>query len=416
MKGNRLGRRFWISMLVFGLMGQVAWVVENMYFNVFIYNMFHASASDISTMVMASAVVAALTTLVMGAVSDRIGRRKAFMSVGYMLWGASILVFAYIRNVTLTIVMDCVMTFFGSTANDAAYNAWLTDRGDSTNRGMIEGINSMMPLVSVLVVFGGFMSFDLGVQSSWTTIYYIIGIATFLIGVAGMFLIQDSPTLEKSGEPLGKTLIYSFRPSVVKENVRLYLVLCLFAVFGISIQIFMPYIIIYYERTLGISNYVLIMGPSIILASVVTALYGKVYDNRGFRFSIWPVVLMLVCGYVILFFSRSVIPVAVGSLLGFSGYLTGMSVFGAMIRDNIPENKAGQFQGVRIIGQVFVPGLIGPAIGSAVLRNAEVIVNNDGTTSFLPDRSIWAAALVVIVVLALLLVLTSRKTSDRSGS
>ena len=158
------------------------------------------------------------------------------------------------------------------------------------------------------------------------------------------------------------------------------------------------------------------MGPSIILASVVTALYGKVYDNRGFRFSIWPVVLMLVCGYVILFFSRSVIPVAVGSLLGFSGYLTGMSVFGAMIRDNIPENKAGQFQGVRIIGQVFVPGLIGPAIGSAVLRNAEVIVNNDGTTSFLPDRSIWAAALVVIVVLALLLVLTSRKTSDRSGS
>ena len=416
MKGNRLGRRFWISMLVFGLMGQVAWVVENMYFNVFIYNMFHASASDISTMVMASAVVAALTTLVMGAVSDRIGRRKAFMSVGYMLWGASILAFAYIRNVTLTIVMDCVMTFFGSTANDAAYNAWLTDRGDSTNRGMIEGINSMMPLVSVLVVFGGFMSFDLGVQSSWTTIYYIIGIATFLIGVAGLFLIQDSPKLERSGEPLWKTLIYSFRLSVMRENVRLYLVLLLFAVFGISIQIFMPYIIIYYERTLGIADYVLIMGPSIILASVVTALYGKVYDNRGFRFSIRPVVLMLVCGYVILFFSRSVIPVAIGSLLGFSGYLTGMSVFGAMIRDNIPENKAGQFQGVRIIGQVFIPGLIGPAIGSAVLRNAEVIVNNDGTTSFLPDRSIWAAALVVIVVLALLLVLTSRRTGDRSAS
>ena len=416
MKGNRLGRRFWISMLVFGLMGQVAWVVENMYFNVFIYNMFHASASDISTMVMASAVVAALTTLVMGAVSDRIGRRKAFMSVGYMLWGASILVFAYIRNVTLTIVMDCVMTFFGSTANDAAYNAWLTDRGDSTNRGRIEGINSMMPLVSVLVVFGGFMSFDLGVQSSWTTIYYIIGTATFLIGVAGMFLIHDSPTLKKSGEPLWKTLVYSFRPSVVKENVRLYLVLCLFAVFGISIQIFMPYIIIYYERTLGIANYVLIMGPSIILSSVVTALYGKVYDNRGFGFSIWPVVCMLVCGYVVLFFSRSVVPVAIGSLLGFSGYLTGMSVFGAMIRDNIPGNKAGQFQGVRIIGQVFIPGLIGPAIGSAVLRNAEIIVNSDGTTSFLPDRSIWAAALVVIVVLALLIVLTSRKTGDRSAS
>ncbi|MBQ7509225.1 MAG: MFS transporter, partial [Spirochaetales bacterium] len=139
MQKTKLGKRFWISMLVFGLMGQIAWVVENMYFNVFIYKMFHATASQISAMVMASAVVAALTTIVMGAVSDKVGRRKAFMSAGYMIWGVSIVAFAYIRSVMLTIVMDCVMTFFGSTANDAAYNAWLTDRGDSTNRGKIEG-------------------------------------------------------------------------------------------------------------------------------------------------------------------------------------------------------------------------------------------------------------------------------------
>lgn len=416
MKENRLGRRFWISMLVFGLMGQVAWVVENMYFNVFIYNMFHASASEISAMVMASAVVAALTTLIMGAVSDKIGRRKAFMSVGYMLWGASIIVFAYIRSVMMTIVMDCVMTFFGSTANDAAYNAWLTDRGDSTNRGLIEGMNSMMPLVSVLVVFGGFMSFDLGVQSSWTAIYYIIGIATFLIGLAGTFLIEDSRTLKKSESSMAGTLLYSFRPSVIGKNPVLYIVLGLFAVFGISIQIFMPYIIIYYERTLGISNYVLIMGPSIILASVVTALYGRVYDKKGFLFGMRPVIIMLVSGYVILYFSRSIIPVAIGSLLGFSGYLTGMSVFGAMIRDNIPENKAGQFQGVRIIGQVFVPGLIGPAIGAAVLKNAQIIVNNDGTTSFLPNRNIWAAALAVIVVLTVLMVPVSRMIERRKSA
>ena len=49
---TKLGRKFWISMLIFGLMGQVAWVLENMYFNVFIYKMFHATAADISLMVM----------------------------------------------------------------------------------------------------------------------------------------------------------------------------------------------------------------------------------------------------------------------------------------------------------------------------------------------------------------------------
>ena len=396
-------------MLVFGLMGQIAWVVENMYFNVFIYKMFHATASQISAMVMASAVMAALTTIVMGALSDKVGRRKAFMSYGYMLWGLSIIVFAYIKNVMLTIVMDCVMTFFGSTANDAAYNAWLTDRGDSTNRGRIEGMNSMMPLVSVLVVFGSFMGFDLDKQGSWVTIYYIIGGATFLIGLAGLFLIEDAKGLKKSEDSMIQTILYSFRPSVFKENILLYEVLGLFAVFGISIQIFMPYLIIYYEKTLGIANYVIIMAPAIIAAAVLTALYGKTYDRKGFLFSMRPVVVMLCAGYVILYFCRSVVPVLIGSMLMLGGYLTGMSVFGAMIRDNIPENRSGQFQGVRIIGQVFVPGLIGPAIGAAVLKNAEVIVNSDGTTSFLPNRSIWFAAFAVVIVLCILLYLVSRR-------
>ena len=43
--------KFWAALSIFSLMGQVAWVVENMYFNVFIYKMFHATAADISLMV-----------------------------------------------------------------------------------------------------------------------------------------------------------------------------------------------------------------------------------------------------------------------------------------------------------------------------------------------------------------------------
>jgi len=395
------GGKFWAAMLIFGLMGQVAWVVENMYFNVFIYKMFHAGPGDISAMVMASAVTAAVTTIVMGAVSDKLGRRKAFMSVGYLIWGVSIVTFAYIRSIWLTIVMDCVMTFFGSTANDAAYNAWLTDRGDDSNRGKIEGLNSMMPLISILIVFGGFMGFDLDRASAWKTIYYIIGAATAVIGVLGFFLIEDAPDLVPEKAGFFATLAYSFRPSTCRENPRLYAVLGAFAVFGISIQIFMPYLLIYYEKTLGLTNYVLIMAPAILVAAVVTALYGRVIDARGFRFAIWPALGMLALGYVLLLLTRSVAPVFIGSLLMMSGYLTGMSVFGARIRALIPENRSGQFQGVRIIGQVFIPGLIGPAIGAAVLKNAETIVNSDGTESFLPNANIWLAALIVVVLLAL---------------
>lgn len=409
---KKLTKKFWFSMLLFGMMGQVAWVVENMYFNVFIYNMFHATAQDISTMVMASAVMAAITTLIMGAISDKVGKRRAFMSYGYIIWGISIIVFAYIKNVTLTIVMDCVMTFFGSTANDAAYNAWLTDKGDSSNRGLIEGFNSMMPLVAILIVFGGFMSFNLNDINAWKTIYYIIGILTTLIGITGLFIIEDSKNIKKETNSLPQTIMYSFKLSTFKENKSLYFVLLAFAVFGISIQVFMPYLIIYYEKTLMLDNYVLIMAPAIIIAAVTTALYGKTYDKQGFNKSIIIPITMLIIGYVLLYIFTNTGLVFIGSMFMMSGYLCGMSVFGAKIRDLIPENRAGQFQGIRILGQVFIPGLIGPFIGSSVLKNAEQILNNDGTYSFLPNKNIWLASLIVIFVLGVVVGLIKDKVEE----
>ena len=395
-------------------MGQVAWVVENMYFNVFIYKMFHASAADISNMVMASAITATLTTILMGTLSDKIGKRKLFICVGYILWGLSIFSFIFLREdilsknasmmvsaatlgVSLTIILDCVMTFFGSSANDAAFNAWLTDSTDPTNRGAAEGINAMMPLVSILVVFGGFMFFDLEKASSWSAIFAIIGTVVTVVGILGFFIIKEPP-VEKMTDPYWESILYGFRPKTVKSNPALYLALLAFIIFNISIQIFMPYLIIYYEVSLQMTNYVLIMAPAIILASVVTALWGRVYDKKGFTFSGLIAVLGLMVGYVILFFTKTTVPVFIGSLFMMSGYLAGMAVFGAVIRDNTPVGKAGRLQGVRIFSQVLIPGVVGPGIGKKVLENAEVMVNNDGTTSFIPNENIFLAALIAIIL------------------
>ena len=66
----KLSTRFWLALSLFSLFGQVAWVVENMYLNVFIYKMFNASPGDISLMVAASAGTATLTTVLIGALSD----------------------------------------------------------------------------------------------------------------------------------------------------------------------------------------------------------------------------------------------------------------------------------------------------------------------------------------------------------
>lgn len=432
MQKTKMSPKFWAALTIFSLIGQVAWVVENMYFNVFIYKMFNASASEISLMVGASSVAATVTTLLIGAFSDKLGKRKLFICSGYMLWGVSIWCFSLIREdvinqlfpmavsaaavgVSLVIILDCVMTFFGSAANDACFNAWLTDVTDDTNRGAAEGINSMMPLVAILVVFGGFMSFNLDLQSSWITIFKIIGTVVFLLGVLGFFLIQDKPVDVSQNQNYFKNIFYGFRPSVIKYNRMYYVVLLAYAVFNISIQIFMPYLILYYDVSLKLSNYVLIMAPAVIVAAIVTAFYGRVYDKFRFKKSVIPSIGMLMLGYLILASFTNIIMVFIGSLFMMSGYLTTMAIFGAMLRDYTPQNRTGMFQGLRIVGQVLVPGIIGPAIGAAVLKDAEQVINNDGTYSFIPNQNIFIAALVAAIAIWLVLIFVFRmlKETDR---
>ena len=395
--------KFYLALVIFSLVGQVAWVVENMYLNVFIYKMFHASAEQISLMVGASAAAATITTLLIGALSDKIGKRKIFICGGYILWGISILGFAAIRAdwigalnlcVTLTIALDCMMTFFGSSANDAAFNAWLTDSTNETNRGKAEGINSMMPLMAILVVFGGFMSLNQDLQESWTIIFCVIGGIVMLLGIAGIFLIEDAPVKTEGNTNYFSYIFYGFRPSVIREHVRLYIALIVFALFNIAIQIFMPYLILYYSVSLKMDNYVLIMAPAILLAAVFTAVYGRVYDQKGFGFAVLIPMALLIAGFVLLYLCKGTALVFAGSLLMMCGYLSGMAVFGALIRDYTPENKVGMFQGLRICFQVLIPGMIGPAIGAAVLANADKILNADGTYSFVPNENIFLAAFI----------------------
>ena len=429
MEKNRHDKRFWLALTIFSLTGQVAWTVENMYFNVFIYKMFHASASEISLMVAASAVAATVTTLLIGALSDKLGKRKIFICGGYIAWGITIWSFSLVRmdvieglfpqvasaaslGVSLTIILDCVMTFFGSSANDACFNAWLTDVSDESNRGKVEGINAMMPLVSILVVFGGFMSFDLNLAESWVSIFRIIGLVVIGIGVLGFFLIREPKVQTGENQNYFGNIFYGFRPSVVKENINLYLTLALLALYNISIQVFMPYLILYYTEYLGMDNYVLIFAPAILIAAVFTGLYGKVYDTRGFKTAILPTLGLLMAGYVGLYFFRSTAPVFAASLVMMCGFLGTGAVIGAKVRTHTPENKSGMFQGLRIFGQVLIPGVIGPAIGAKILENAATIVGDDGTTSFIPNENIFLGAFVAILAVWIVLIPLFRRKEN----
>ena len=95
---EKLGLRRWSAVLLVGLFGQFAWTIENMYFNVFLYNTISQDPGYIAAMVGWSAAAATLTTLLMGALSDRLGSRKRLIAFGYILWGFSTAAFGYVTK------------------------------------------------------------------------------------------------------------------------------------------------------------------------------------------------------------------------------------------------------------------------------------------------------------------------------
>lgn len=220
---KRLTKKVWTVFIIYGLIGQLAWTIENMYLNIYIYRTVTYDPNAIAWMVALSGIVATITSLVMGVLSDKLGKRKIFISVGYILWGLSIIGFAFINKenvgklfpnsniifvtVFLIIFLDCVMTFFGSTANDAAFNVWVTDVTHESNRGKVEGVLSAMPLFSMLIIFGLFDGFTQ--QGKWLEFYLIIGAIVLVSGVLGLFLIKDEyhSTLSQS---TFKGLFYGF--------------------------------------------------------------------------------------------------------------------------------------------------------------------------------------------------------------
>ena len=72
MENRKLGPRLWVAIILVGLVGQLAWAIENQYINLWVFSQ-TGDAKHITWMTTASAIVATATTFFMGALSDKLG-------------------------------------------------------------------------------------------------------------------------------------------------------------------------------------------------------------------------------------------------------------------------------------------------------------------------------------------------------
>lgn len=416
---SKIGAKAWSAIVIFGLFGQIAWSLENMYFNVFMDRTVTRDPVAIAIMVGASAVIATATTLVMGIFSDKKGNRKRLISWGYIIWGLSVLIFAAVSventikifrssqsvaitlTVAIIVLLDCIMSAIGSTANDAAFNAWVTDISDETNRGTIEGVLAIMPLLAMAVIFGAFdpltqnlyrysdgtegtawkSGSELIKHGNWLLFFILLGSLVSLAGIVGLFIVKDKKDLRPNKHISYKDIVYGFRLSVIKSNKSLYIVLLMLALYGIANQAYLPYLIIYFERTLGIANYIVPIIVVGLLSAIASVVLGILFDKFGkskFLFFVAGAyvigaVLMTIISPLTIKSSITTLKIAVPAFLLMTASLALATLIMSAVRDLTPSDKVGLFQGVRMVFMVLIPMIIGPAITAILTKTSNPI-------------------------------------------
>ena len=422
-------RKKWLILLLFGSIGQIAWTVENMYFNLFVYDTIAPSLSTITLMVQLSGAMATVTTIFAGVLSDKLGNRRAFISYGYAIWGVTVALFGCLspsltssvfgvgeaEAVKMTLVMvvvgDAVMTVFGSGANDAAFNAWITDNTESEYRGRIESVVAILPLLAMLLVAG---AFGIIVENvGYKALFIALGAVISVCGILGIFLISDSEKMEKSCSM--SDVFYGFYPSVVKAHIPLYVTLLVVCVYGVACQIFMPYLIIYMKTYLYFSvvEYSVVFGAAILLGAVCNLFFGKLSDRFDKVKLLYLAAAIMAVGLFGMYLTPSekkTTALIVFGIFGFvmiTGFIFISALTGSVVRDYTPEGAAGRLQGVRMVFSVLIPMLLGPAIGNGINASLGKRLENAGadamTTEYIPAPEIFLAGALFTLLIFLLL-------------
>lgn len=421
---DRVPGRIWGGLVLLGFAGQLAWAVENQFFNTFLYDRIVPDPRPISWMVAASAVTATLTTILMGSLSDRLrsrwGRRKPLILAGYLAWGICTAAFPLaamfqpvVLAVTMAIIFDCVMTFFGSTANDAALNAYVADVTTVSNRGRVSAVLEIMTWLAVLVVYAG--SGPIIAAYDYYIFFYIIGALVLLLGLGGSTLIQETAiTTPPPGTYWGQ-ITESLKWSNLTANRDFFSLLLAICLWAVAQNIFFPYLLIYLQHYLKVSTMQssVMIAVAILVGGILMAYpIGRLVDRWGRR----PVAFLSIAGEAVglLLFAavHTFIPLVITAILWLIPLTAWTIATNAWSKDLFPEDKRGQFAGYFLLFWVAIPMVLGPLTGGWLSTRYGIPTVLDGQPGFIPTPLIFQVAGIATLLAALPLLPVKNKRME----
>jgi len=422
---SRLTPRIWFVLTVLAITGQIAWAVENSWFNTFVYDMLTPDPRAVAWMVGVSAITATLTTLFMGTLSDRTrsrwGRRKPYILFGYILWGVSTIVFptvAYIKVTSIAVIgvvlADAVMTFFGSTANDAAFNAWTADVASTHTRGRVEGmLNVSVFIAQIVALVAAGILID---KAGYFIFFYLLGGIVILSGVIAGGLLQDAPLPPEPAEgrpSYWKEITGLFNVDTLRDNRVLFILLLNIMIVSIAFNVGFPYLIIYVENFLGFTKSEFsIIGGAVVLGSAILAFPAGLLADRWDRRRM--IIVMTILGSLGAFLFSLTTGIWAVTLTAFIWQAFTMATTvasGAWLKDLLPEENRGKFLGVRMIFWIAIPMVVGPAIGSWLIQNYGIPTVSNGQAGFIPVPILFQVT-AVIALLSLIPLMLIKKSKD----
>ncbi|MBQ9145147.1 MAG: MFS transporter [Clostridia bacterium] len=387
---SSLGIKTWIVIWVAGLAGQLAWNIENQWFNTFVYGRIGMHPWIITAMVSVSAIISTFSTFLSGTWSDRLGKRKPFIVWGYILWGVFTIVFGVldwfaigslagdiVALGTMVIFADALMSFFGSLGNDAGFNPHLTDITTPKNRGPLGAVIAVQPVIATIIgtLLGGLIIAELG----YFAFFLIMGCFVVAVGIYCQFAVKDAPTLRPNRDEKGfwHQFASAFNFKLLWKNKLLLIVFCIFALFFISFNIYFPYITIYFIHTLGIDTGMagIWLGIGLVIAIPFTLLAGKFINKQKFVPVLIVALIMNIVGLCIMTLtglamgpSATIAVIVIGVIFIGGGYMCIYQALMIWCKNLYPDSQRGQLEGVRLLFYVCIPMISGPVIADPIVQ------------------------------------------------
>jgi MFS family permease len=398
-------RRVLIAIILINFAGQIAWAVENQYYNVFMYNVIAPVPLYISIMVAVTTIVGTIAAIIMGSYSDVKGKRKPIIFISFIFWGVTTAMFplaAFFRPIILAvfiaILFDSIMTFFGSTALNAGFNAYATDVTTEENRGKIMGIVQIVFLISLLITYAasGFLILAVG----YFAYFYIVGIIVGIIGIIGSFLIEDSEELRPLNISVTTHIKNTFKEGNLKNHKNFVMLLITVAIFNMGFYVFFPFLLIYLEHYVGLP---LFLASILIFIAILVSMFfgypfGILTDKIGRKKMAIATALFMGISLLIFALVLDIILLLIFGTLWLVFYIGWTIATITWIKDLYPEEGRGQFSGYWNLFNATIPMVIGSFLGGWLAMEYGLPIVREGIAGTIPTPLIFIVGAIIILL------------------